>query len=111
MALKYKYNTKTLSYEKIERKFKDRILKTLAYATTGAIFASLFIALSYSVFDSPKEKDHVLVFGDVKVFIDLKSAIYLKGITALNLEIGAYEKWITLSDHMPLLISVDANSI
>ena len=56
MALKYKYNTKTLSYEKIERKFKDRILKTLAYATTGAIFASLFIALSYSVFDSPKEK-------------------------------------------------------
>jgi|TARA_B110000285_G_scaffold228882_1_gene292594 murein DD-endopeptidase MepM/ murein hydrolase activator NlpD len=56
VALKYKYNTKTLSYEKIERKFKDRILKTLAYATTGAIFASLFIALSYSVFDSPKEK-------------------------------------------------------
>ncbi len=56
MALKYKYNTKTLSYEKIERKFKDRILKILAYATTGAIFASLFIALSYSVFDSPKEK-------------------------------------------------------
>ncbi len=56
MALKYKYNTKTLSYEKIERKFKDRILKTLAYVTTGAIFASLFIALSYSVFDSPKEK-------------------------------------------------------
>ena len=56
MALKYKYNTKTLSYEKIERKFKDRILKTLAYATTGSIFASLVIALSYSVFDSPKEK-------------------------------------------------------
>lgn len=38
--------------------------------------------LSYKIdFDSPKEKDHVLNFGEIKVYIDLKSAIYLKGIT------------------------------
>ncbi len=38
--------------------------------------------LSYKIdFDSHKEKDHILEFEDVKVFIDLKSAIYLKGIT------------------------------
>lgn len=38
--------------------------------------------LSYKIdFDSKKEKDHVLAYGDIKVFIDLKSAIYLKGIT------------------------------
>lgn len=38
--------------------------------------------LSYKIdFDAPKEKDHVLSFGDIKVYIDLKSAIYLKGIT------------------------------
>lgn len=38
--------------------------------------------LSYKIdFDTQKEKDNVLEFDDVKVFIDLKSSIYLKGIT------------------------------
>ncbi len=38
--------------------------------------------LSYKIdFDTQKEKDNVLEFGEVKVFIDLKSSIYLKGIT------------------------------
>jgi iron-sulfur cluster assembly protein len=37
--------------------------------------------LSYKIdFDEIKEKDHVIEFGDVKVLIDLKSAIYLKGV-------------------------------
>ena len=37
--------------------------------------------------------------------------IYLKGITALNLEIGAYEEWIMLSDHMPLSVTADADNV
>ena len=38
--------------------------------------------LSYKIdFDRKKEKDHVLSLGRIKVFIDLKSAIYLKGVT------------------------------
>ncbi|MBY0517751.1 MAG: iron-sulfur cluster assembly accessory protein [Bacteriovoracaceae bacterium] len=38
--------------------------------------------LSYKIeFSAPKEKDNVLVYDDVKVFIDPKSSIYLKGIT------------------------------
>lgn len=38
--------------------------------------------LSYKIdFDTQKEKDNVLEFNGVKVFIDLKSSIYLKGIT------------------------------
>ena len=38
--------------------------------------------LSYKIdFDVKKEKDNVLDFNGVKVFIDLKSSIYLKGIT------------------------------
>lgn len=37
--------------------------------------------LSYKIeFSDSKEKDNVLQFGDVKVFIDPKSVIYLKGI-------------------------------
>lgn len=56
MARKYKYNTKTLSYEKIEPTFKDYFLKVVGYAATGFVFAILFIVLSYTVFDSPKER-------------------------------------------------------
>lgn len=38
--------------------------------------------LSYKIdFDSKKEKDNVLEFEGFKVYIDLKSSIYLKGIT------------------------------
>lgn len=38
--------------------------------------------LSYKIdFDTKNEKDNVLEFDGVKVFIDLKSSIYLKGIT------------------------------
>lgn len=37
--------------------------------------------LSYKIeMDKLKEKDNILVFGDIKVYIDPKSAIYLKGI-------------------------------
>lgn len=35
--------------------------------------------------------------------------IYLKGMSALNFEIGAYEEWIKLSDHMPLFISIEGD--
>ena len=38
--------------------------------------------LSYKIeFSAPKDKDNVLSFGEVKVLIDPKSSIYLKGIT------------------------------
>lgn len=38
--------------------------------------------LSYKIdFDTPGEKDNILDFGGLKVFIDLKSSVYLKGIT------------------------------
>lgn len=37
--------------------------------------------LSYKIeFSDPKDKDNVLQFDDIKVFIDPKSVIYLKGI-------------------------------
>lgn len=32
-------------------------------------------------FDQPKEKDNVISIDDVKIIVDPKSAIYLKGIT------------------------------
>lgn len=56
MARKYKYNTKTLSYEKIDPNFRDYLIKVLGYAATGVVFAAIFITLTYTIYDSPKEK-------------------------------------------------------
>lgn len=37
--------------------------------------------LSYKIaFDAVKEKDNILQFGEIKVLVDIKSAIYLKGV-------------------------------
>ena len=38
--------------------------------------------LSYSInFDAQKERDNVIELGDIKILIDPKSSIYLKGVT------------------------------
>lgn len=51
--------------------------KGLRLAVTGGGCSGL----SYKIeFSASKEKDNVLTFGDIKVFIDPKSTIYLKGI-------------------------------
>lgn len=48
--------------------------------------------LSYKIeFSDQKEKDNVLHFGEVKVLIDPKSIIYLKGIT-LDFKDGLHGK-------------------
>jgi len=37
--------------------------------------------LSYKIeFSEPREKDNVMDFGDIKILIDPKSSIYLKGV-------------------------------
>lgn len=51
--------------------------KGLRLAVTGGGCSGL----SYKIeFSAPKEKDNILTFGDLKVLIDPKSVIYLKGI-------------------------------
>ncbi len=53
---KYKYNTKTLSYEQIELTAKDRLLKLLTYTMGGGVFATLFLVVTFYFFDTPEER-------------------------------------------------------
>jgi len=52
----YRYNPKTLTYEKAEIGIKGRALKFLSYIGTGLVFAVAFVAVFFALFDSPKEK-------------------------------------------------------
>jgi murein DD-endopeptidase MepM/ murein hydrolase activator NlpD len=55
--IKYKYNIKTLSYEKFETTVRARVLRVLSYLVTGSIFAGVAMLVTYNLpFDSPKEK-------------------------------------------------------
>jgi len=52
----YRFNPKSLTYEKVSRTTKSVILKLLGYLLTGTAFSVVIIALAFTFFDSPKEK-------------------------------------------------------
>jgi murein DD-endopeptidase MepM/ murein hydrolase activator NlpD len=55
--IKYKYNIKTLSYEKFETSFRARFLTVFSYLITGSIFAGVAMLVTYNLpFYTPKER-------------------------------------------------------
>lgn len=54
--IKYRFNTKTLSYEKIEADWKQRSLKISTFLTASAFTGLIFFFIGAKYFDSPKEK-------------------------------------------------------
>ena len=54
--VKFYFNTKSLTYERIQVKWIDRIKKFLTYLATGIVFAVVTLLIAYRFIDSPKEK-------------------------------------------------------
>lgn len=54
--INYKFNSKSLSFEKITVPVRKRVGQVLSYLATGLVFATLTIILAYKYLDSPKEK-------------------------------------------------------
>ena len=54
--IRYKFNTKSLTYEKVKVTFKDRFLKAVSYLATGLVFATITIILSRQFLPSPSDK-------------------------------------------------------
>lgn len=54
--IKYKFNTKSLTYEKETITIRKRLGQGLRYLAVGLVFSSIIIFLSYTYVDSPKEK-------------------------------------------------------
>lgn len=52
----YRYNPKTLIYEKVEVGFQRRFFRFLSYIVTGLVFAAVVMLFAYSYLSSPKEK-------------------------------------------------------
>jgi hypothetical protein len=54
--INYKFNTKSLTYERVDVPLKQKVFRVLSYLATGLVFATLTILVAYRYIDSPKEK-------------------------------------------------------
>lgn len=54
--IKYKFNTKSLTYEKVTIPIRKRVWQVLSYLAIGLVFATITVILAYKYLDSPKEK-------------------------------------------------------
>jgi len=54
--VKYYYDTKTLSYKRIELNSLDKLKRTLGFLSVSAFFGLIIVIVFFQFFDSPKEK-------------------------------------------------------
>ncbi|HRD40282.1 MAG TPA: M23 family peptidase, partial [Bacteroidia bacterium] len=54
--VKYRFNTKSLTYEKVKVTFSERLWRFMSYLAIGLVFATVTIILAFKFLDSPKEK-------------------------------------------------------
>jgi murein DD-endopeptidase MepM/ murein hydrolase activator NlpD len=53
--IKYKFNTKSLTYEKVTVPILKRVWQVLSFLTLGLVFAAIITFIAFNYFDSPKE--------------------------------------------------------
>ncbi len=68
---KYYYDKKTLSFKKIEKSFKSRLINFSKFMAASAVFATLIIVLVFHYFDSPKERLLIRELDKMKLQYDV----------------------------------------
>lgn len=71
MAIKYVFNTKTLTYEKVHHRFRDKMLKVLSYVLTSLFFSFIVLVIGFNLIDSPKEKKLKREIAELQLQYDL----------------------------------------
>jgi murein DD-endopeptidase MepM/ murein hydrolase activator NlpD len=54
--IKYRFDTKSLTYEKAKITFKEGLWRVLSYLATGIVFATITIVIARQILPSPSEK-------------------------------------------------------
>lgn len=81
--VKFRFNTKSLTYEKIELNFWQKLLKVLSFLATGLVFAVIIITLAYTFIDSPKEKQLKREISYLTLQLELMNAKFEKASSVL----------------------------
>jgi murein DD-endopeptidase MepM/ murein hydrolase activator NlpD len=56
MAIKYRFNTRSLTYERVKITFNQRLWQVISYLATGIVFATISIFLARQFLPSPSDK-------------------------------------------------------
>jgi len=54
--VKYKFNKKSLTFDRVQTTFRKRLLYFFSHLSTGVVFAAVVLVLAYNFIDSPKER-------------------------------------------------------
>lgn len=54
--IRYRFNTKTLTYEKFVTPLRVRIFRVLSFLATASVIGAVAVIIAYNYLDSPKEK-------------------------------------------------------
>jgi len=54
--VKYKFNKKSLTFDRVHTTFRKRLLYFFSHLSTGVVFAAVVLILAYNFLDSPQEK-------------------------------------------------------
>ena len=71
--IRYKYNTKTLSYEKAVTPLGARIFRVLSFLFTASTIGVVAVVIAFKYFDSPKERQMRRELDKMKLQYDLLS--------------------------------------
>lgn len=82
--VKYRFNTKSLTYEKAKVTYKEIILRVLSYLATGTVFAVVTIFLANKFLPSPIQKKQNRELEVVKLQYDLLNKKMKQVQTVLN---------------------------
>ena len=82
--VKYRFNTKSLTYEKVKVSFKQRALQVLSYLATGIVFAAITIWLANRFLPSPMQKKQNRELEVVKLQYELLNKKMNQVQTVLN---------------------------
>ena len=69
--IKYKFNTKSLTFEKDIVPLGKKVGRVLSYVATGLVFATVTILIAYKYLDSPKEKQLQREISELTLQYDL----------------------------------------
>lgn len=54
--VKYKFNKKSLTFDRVHTTFRKRLLYLFSHLSTGVVFAAAVLVLAYNFVDTPKQK-------------------------------------------------------
>ncbi len=65
--VKYKFNKKSLTFDRVQTTFRKRMLYFFTHLSTGVVFAAVVLVLAYNFLDSPKEKAQKREIDEMKL--------------------------------------------